>query len=198
VIAAAREFGARGLGVDIDPARVEEARVNAAAAGVSDRAAFYVENLYDTDLGEADIVTMYLLSSINLKLRPRLLDLRPGTRIASHAFQMGAWRADAMDEVAGTRVYLWIVPAKVGGNWRLTRANGEWFDLNLTQDFQSVGGAARQGNGVIPIAEAALRGDEIRFTLDFAVGAEVFLGRVAGDTMLSDDGGVSWRAERRR
>ena len=198
VIAAARDYGARGLGVDIDPARIQEAQANALAEGLAGRVAFRRENLFDTDLRQADVVTMYLLSSINLQLRPRLLELKPGTRIASHAFQMGAWKADAMDEVAGVRVYLWIVPAKVDGNWRLTDAGGETLHLTFAQSYQEIEGAARKGNGVIPIRDAMLKGDEISFVIDAAEGAVAYEGRVTDDGIVPANADDDWRAVRVR
>jgi len=111
VIAAAKQFGARGVGVDIDPVRIKEARANAQAAGVADRVKFVEGDLFETDLRPATVVTLYLLESLNLKLQPKLVtELRPGTRIVSHAFSMGPWTPDKELTVAGRRVYLWTIP----------------------------------------------------------------------------------------
>ena len=116
VIAAAKSYGARGIGIDIDPQRIREARANAAAAGVDDRVKFIQGDLFETDLRPATVVTLYLLESLNLKLQPKLVsELKPGTRIVSHAFSMGPWTPDRELNVEGRRVYLWTIPPKSGG-----------------------------------------------------------------------------------
>ena len=113
VIAAAKQYGARGVGIDIDPQRIKEAEANAQAAGVSDRVSFRLGDLFEADLSPATAVTLYLLTSLNLKLRPKLLsELKPGTPVVSHQFDMGDWKPDETLELAGRRVYLWTVPAK--------------------------------------------------------------------------------------
>lgn len=114
VIAAAQEYGARGVGVDIDPELVEEANQNAEAAGVSDRAQFVQQDLFETNISEASVVTLYLLQDVNLRLRPKLLEeLQPGTRIVSHAFDMGDWEPEEVVQVDGRTIYYWVVPEEV-------------------------------------------------------------------------------------
>lgn len=114
VIAAARQHGARGVGIEIDPERVAEARQNAQEAGVADRVEFRQGDLFEADLSEATVVTLYLLSSVNMKLRPKLLkELDPGTPIVSHDFDMGDWEAERVEQVGGDTVYLWKVPEEV-------------------------------------------------------------------------------------
>jgi SAM-dependent methyltransferase len=111
VITAAKEYGARGIGIDIDPQRIAEARANAEKAGITDRVKFLEQDLFETDFHEATVVTLYLLPSLNLKLRPKLLkELKPGTRIVSHAFDMGDWKPEQEIDVDGRTVYLWTVP----------------------------------------------------------------------------------------
>jgi tRNA G37 N-methylase Trm5 len=111
VIAAAQKFHARGVGIDLNPERIQEAEENARKAGVTDRVRFVTGNLFEADIKEATVVTLYLLSDVNLRLRPRLLkELKPGTRIVSHSFDMGDWKPDRKAEVNGRRIYLWIVP----------------------------------------------------------------------------------------
>lgn len=113
VIAAAKKYGARGIGVDIDPERISEARQNAKAAGVTDRVEFHEGDLFNVDLSDATVVTMYLLSTVNMKLRPKLFEeLKPGTRIVSHAFDMGDWEPLKTETVEGATVYYWEIPAK--------------------------------------------------------------------------------------
>jgi hypothetical protein len=113
VITAAKKYGARGLGVDIDPERVKEARENAEKEGVSDRVKFREGNLFEMDLSGASVVTLYLLQSINMKLRPKLLaELKPGTRVVSHSFDMGDWKPEKEVEIEGRKIYYWTVPEK--------------------------------------------------------------------------------------
>ena len=110
VIQAAKRYGARGVGIDIDPERIEEASRNARAAKVSDRVRFLNQDLFDSDLGEATVVTLYLLPRLNLKLRPKLLsELKPGTRVVSHGFDMGDWKPDGVAQIGPTTIYLWTV-----------------------------------------------------------------------------------------
>ncbi|HLU68683.1 MAG TPA: class I SAM-dependent methyltransferase [Kofleriaceae bacterium] len=113
VIAAARDFGARAVGIDIDPERIKEARENVRRAGVQDKVEIRQGDLFETDLSEADVVTLYLLERLNLKLRPKLLrELRPGARVVSQTFSMGNWKPDAQTEVDGTTIYMWVIPQR--------------------------------------------------------------------------------------
>lgn len=117
VIAAAKDRGARGIGIDINPERVQEANENAQKAGVTDRVEFRQQDLFETDFSNATVVTLYLLPELNVKLRPKLLrELKPGTRIVSHAFDMGDWKPQKVVEVAGRTVYYWVVPEKAPAN----------------------------------------------------------------------------------
>ncbi|NMF85276.1 class I SAM-dependent methyltransferase [Nodosilinea sp. P-1105] len=114
VIAAAEQFGTRGIGIDIDPERIEEANANAEAAGVTELVEFREQDIFDADFSDATVVTLYLLSSINLRLKPRLLqELEPGTRVVSHAFSMGDWEPEAVIDVDGRTVYFWTIPEEV-------------------------------------------------------------------------------------
>jgi len=114
VITAVKKFGAkRGVGVDIDPQRIKESNENAQAAGVTDRVKFVVQDLFKTDIKEATVVTLYLLPDVNLRLRPKLWsDLKPGTRVVSHAFDMGDWQPEKTTSVDGRTIYFWTIPAK--------------------------------------------------------------------------------------
>lgn len=149
VILAAKRFGARGLGVEIVPELVQKSRAAAQAARVADRAHFREQDLFKTDLSPASVVTLYLLPEVNLQLRPRLLALRPGTRIVSHDWDMGEWEpdksvtVDVPDKKIGreksSRVHLWVVPARIDGSWCGTgRKRGT--TLAITQNFQKVRG----------------------------------------------------------
>lgn len=111
VITAAKKYGVRGVGVDIDPERVKEANANALQAGVANRVKFIEQDLFKTDLKEASVVTLYLLPEVNLRLRPKLWsELKPGTRVVSHAFDMGDWKPEQMVEVEGRKIYYWVIP----------------------------------------------------------------------------------------
>jgi precorrin-6B methylase 2 len=182
IAAAAR--GARALGIDIDPIRIGEANANAAKAGVTEVVSFRQQNLFDTPIGEATVLTLYLLESVNLQLRPRILtELRPGTRVVSHAFHMGEWKSDRHEKVGSRDVYLWIVPAQVEGRWNVSKGERR-FAIDLTQRFQEIRGTATIDGRSVPLKDASLRGDRIQFTLETVKGGPLaFRGRVAGNTI---------------
>jgi SAM-dependent methyltransferase len=145
VVTAARKYGARGLGVDLDPQRIAEARANARRNAVTDRVEFRQGDLFGVDLRKASVLTMYLLPEVNMKLRPRLIEqLRPGTRVVSHNYNLGDWQPDAIRNVGEDHiVYLWIVPARVSGNWRWELplpAGAQQYSLDVDQHFQQVRG----------------------------------------------------------
>ncbi len=192
LIAAARSFGARGLGVDIDPARIAEAEANARTAGVAGRVSFRREDLFETPLGEADVLTLYLTQEVNLRLRPRIVaQMRPGTRVVSHDFDMGDWRWDQRRRVGTATVFLWVVPARVEGAWVLT-AGGRTVPLVIDQSYQNFAGTA----GEARIEQGRLAGDRIRFRADLGDGRRTFEGRVAGATIAPIDPDAGWRAAR--
>lgn len=116
---AAQKYGTKGIGIDIDPERIKEANANAQQAGVSDRVQFIQKDLFNTDLSDATVVTLYLLPEINLKLRPKLFkELKPGTRVVSHAFDMGDWKPEKTLRVEGKTIYYWVIPAEIPANLR--------------------------------------------------------------------------------
>lgn len=192
VIAAAKR-GARAVGIEYNPDMVKLSRHNAAKAGVSDRTDFVKADLFESDFSKATVITMFLLPDINLKLRPRLLNLRPGTRIVSNTFTMGDWPADDTVTVKDNclsycTAYLWIVPAKVEGTWQLP--NGT---LNLTQSYQMISGSLLRGDDRIQIANGKLRGAQIIFNAR----GSLYRGRVSGNTMEGTiSSGGTWRATR--
>jgi SAM-dependent methyltransferase len=194
LIAAARSFGARGFGVDIDPARIREANANARDAGVTGRVAFRRQDLFQTPIAEADVLTLYLTPQVNLRLRPRILSqMRPGARVVSNDYDMGDWHWDQRRRVGATTIYLWIVPARVAGQWTLG-ANGGNVPLTIRQSYQTFIGTA----GDARVEQGRLAGDRIRFIADLGNGRQTFEGRVAGDTILPTDPGAGWRAGRVR
>lgn len=197
VIAAVRDRGARaGLGIDLDPQRISEARYNARREGVEDRVAFEEGDLFQKDFSDATVLTLYLLHSLNLRLKPIILErMAPGTRVVSHAFDMGDWEADRHDVVDGRNVYLWIVPARVAGQWQLQGPDGGAITLALTQTFQRIDGSAAVDGATVALTDATLRGDEIRFS----IGSDHYVGRVEADTITGlpqPDAVQDWHARR--
>lgn len=183
-IAAVRDRGAMGAyGVDLNPVRVEEARANAQDAGVADRVTFEVEDLFDTDFSSATVISMYLLPDVNLKLRPKILDMPPGTRIVSHAFDMGDWYADTHARVNNLDVYLWIVPQDVAGQWAISTPEGD-FEIELTQEFQNIQGTATLPEQHAATIEGRLRGDVIQFDVDDGSSTRRYVGRIQGDSIV--------------
>jgi SAM-dependent methyltransferase len=183
VITAARDYGAKAMGVEFNPKMVELSRRNASAAGVANRAEFRRADIFATDFTRATVVTMYLLPDLNLKLRPRILAMRPGTRIVSHSFTMGDWEPDATDDVEGHSIYHWLVPAKVNGQWRLDQPAGA-LEMQISQKYQKVGGTARADGKPLDIQDARLSGDRISFSLPGPDGAKTaYSGRVGSATM---------------
>src|SRR6266550_1215627 len=189
VITAAKR-GSKALGIEYNPDMVELSKRNAAKEGVSDKASFMKADLFESDFSQAQVITMFLLSSINIKLRPKILDLKPGTRIVSNTFDMGEWKPDETATLPGCNswctAHLWIVPAKVDGTWNL--AQGE---LMLKQTFQTISGNLKAGNSVTPI-NGKLNGEQISFT----AGTTAYTGRVNGNSMDGTVGGAKWSATR--
>jgi SAM-dependent methyltransferase len=181
VIAAAKK-GAYGHGIDIDPKRIGEARKNASKAGMDGRVLFIEGNLFETDFSRASVITMYLLNSVNMKLRPHLLkNLKPGTRIVSYYFNMNDWEPDKRIEVNNSDVYFWIIPANVEGKWNW-KTEGRSFNMNVRQVFQKVTVDIKADNTTLKVNDALLSGDKITFTtINPADGTSyVFNGRVEG------------------
>ena len=198
VITAAKKFGARGFGVDLSDDLLAEARANAKAAGVADRAEFRKQNLFETDLKQATVISTYLLPEMNLRLRPKFLDLPPGTRIVAHAFGMADWRPDESEMVEAERVFFWRVPAKVAGNWVITQP-GRTLDVTLTQDFQKLGGTLNADAGSVDLLEPKLSGNAISFVVDDAGVKWRYSGQVSGKTIAGTASAnhrapVRWRA----
>ncbi len=162
VIAAVRDFGVkRAIGIDIDPQRIRESWQNAENAGVADQVDFRQGNIFEEDFSDADVITMYLLSRVNRELRPRLLnELRPGTRLVSHQFTMGDWEPDAEATAANRSLYLWVVPAKVAGEWR-AEGGADEIRLSLRQDYQMVSGDMSAFGQSTPIQSGRLEGENL-------------------------------------
>jgi SAM-dependent methyltransferase len=212
VITAVKKYGARGVCVDIDPVRIKESRSNADTAGVTDRIEFVEGELFEQDLSKATVVTLYLLPSLNERLRPKLFkELRPGTRIVSNAFDMGPWKADRTLNVktaSGMQSYafLWILPADVSGEWRLEPGEGKGgksYALDIRQKYQEVSGTASSGGKSLPLSGLVVSGDRLTFVMRDGAGEGTeleFTGKVDGDratgTTKGKGAGWSWTAAR--
>lgn len=195
VITAAQQFGAHGVGVEINPMLIQKSNESAKLAGVSDRVKFVQQDLFETDFKDATVVTLYLLTQVNLKLRPKLLsELKPGTRVVSHQFKMGAWKPDHEEMLrVDSRyhlIYSWIIPAQVEGTWQLNIATdkGDASDtLRLRQNFQEVSGTLKTSEGTSVLIKPTLKADQLSFQIAPPVqGATVtmqFNGRVSKDTI---------------
>jgi precorrin-6B methylase 2 len=191
VITAAKR-GARALGIEYNPDMVALSKRNAATAGVGDKATFVQADLFESDFSKAQVITMFLLPSINMKLRPKILDLKPGTRIVSNSFNMEDWEADQSETIEDNctswcTALLWIVPAKVEGSWQMPQG-----ELKLTQTFQTVTGTL----GTQAVSEGKLRGEEITFK----AGGITYTGKVEGTSMRGTStgtNGTNWTAMRK-
>jgi SAM-dependent methyltransferase len=192
LIAAARSNGAHGLGVDIDPAAIAQANRNAQNAGVTGLVSFRQQDLFETPLQEADIVTLYLTAEVNLRLRPRILaQMRPGTRVVSNEYDMGDWHYDQRRRVGTTNIFLWVIPAQVDGNWTLTDG-GRSVPLAIDQEFQRFTGTAGEDGR---IEQGRLDGANIRFIANIGAGRRVYEGRVDGNR-ITGTAGAAWSAVR--
>lgn len=166
LIAAARDRSARGVGVEIDPVRIAEAMEYAGWAGVETLVDFVEDDIFNADISPANVIVLYLLESVNARLRPRLLsELSPGTRIVSHAFDMGDWQADERIRLAGTNLYKWIVPARVAGVWQWRRRDGKLYRLELQQKYQEVCGSVQLDGKKAHLIRAELNGNHLMLSL---------------------------------
>jgi SAM-dependent methyltransferase len=214
VIAAVKQFhAARGVCVDIDPVRIEESKRNADTAGVSKRIVFREADLFEMDLKDATVVTLYLLPALNERLRPKLFrELRPGTRVVSNSFDMGDWKADSVLKANPASqffnyAYYWVIPADVAGTWQVrlgSEAAEPAYILKLEQRYQHLTGTAATGSRRVPLSEVSIMGDRLKFVLsdtlagrarELRFSGRVKSGRVEG-TVKGTDSSRSWTAER--
>jgi len=186
VIAAVRDFAVRrAVGVDLDPRRVSEARAAAAKAGLGDRVRFAQGDVFKFDFSPATVVTMYLSPRINRELRPRLSNLKPGTRIVSHSFLLGEWEPDKTVEVEEFhQIYLWVVPAQLAGHWSWD-VGADHYTMELRQSFQKVTGTLHAAGREGPIADGSVTGDRLRFSVRLGETLIKFDGRLAGDSIAA-------------
>jgi Methyltransferase domain len=195
VITAAKR-GARAMGIEYNPDMVELSKRNATKEGVTQKANFVKADLFETDFSQATVITMFLLPDINLKLRPKILDLKPGTRIVSNTFTMGDWKADETSSITEgcsnwCTALLWIVPAKVEGSWKLPQG-----ELKLTQTFQEISGTLSNGSNTTNITNGKMHGAEISFTAGDAQYTGLVANNTITGTMKSRGTSSNWKATR--
>ena len=191
-IAAAKKFGARTVGIEYDADMAKHAQGNVEKAGVTAKARIVNGDIFATDFSQATVVTMYLLPALNMKLRPTILAMRPGTRVVSHSFTMEDWEADEISSMDGRRAYFWLVPANVNGGWSLD-SGGDKAELSFEQRFQKIEGTVGLGHSQGGLRDARLRGFNISFTyVDNNSVKRDYAGRVTGSrmegTFRSDNG----------
>ena len=182
-IAAAKKFNARSMGIEYNPDMVEVSNRNAAKEGVAGKARFVKADIFESDFSQATVITMYLLPGLNLKLRPKLLDMKPGTRIVSHQFNMDEWQPDEISNIDGRRAYFWLIPAKVAGTWRF-QSGSDGLDVTLEQKYQMLEGTVKLGTVNAGLRDAKLTADKISFGfVDQGGVRRDFTGKVSGNTM---------------
>lgn len=182
-IAAAKKFGARALGIEYNPEMAKHAQGNVEKAGVAGKARIVQGDIFVSDFSQATVITMYLLPALNLKLRPRILSMRPGTRVTSHSFTMEDWEPDETSSMDGRRAYFWVVPANVNGGWTL-ETGAERHELNFEQKFQKIDGSIAFGAMQAGLRDARLRGFAISFAyVDNSGVRRDFSGRITGNRM---------------
>ncbi len=182
-IAAAKKFNARSMGIEYNPDMVEVSNRNASKEGVAGKARFVKADIFETDFSQATVITMYLLPGLNLKLRPKLLDMKPGTRIVSHQFNMDDWQPDEVTNIDGRRAYFWLIPAKVAGTWRF-QSGSDGLDVTLEQKYQTLEGTVKLGTVNAGLRDAKLAGDRISFAfVDQGGVRRDFTGKVSGNAM---------------
>lgn len=193
IVIGAVKRGATGLGVDLDPVRIDEARVNADKAGVSDRVKFEVGDLFQTDISAASVVTLFLNSEVNMRLRPALFEkLKPGTRVVSHNFDMEDWQPDRQEQLmlnANNNFYIhdifyWVIPADISGEWEWTYDSNQ-FQMNISQEFQLIHADISVNGNALIISKAEVNGDKVEISGKSADGnmAYTFKGQVANNTI---------------
>ncbi len=194
VIAAAGQFGARGVGVEVDPNLISESRRNAEAAGVASRVRFVQADLFRADIGEATVVTVFLLPGVNVMLAPKFMsELRPGTRIVSYLHDMGEWQPDRVNRGDGSTIYCWVVPADVGGTWTLAIAAApdvSPMTISFRQAYQQLRGSAKIRNARVNLQDPKIDGERLLFTLSATIDQKPvrleFSGRVQGGAAAGD------------
>jgi predicted O-methyltransferase YrrM len=209
VVMAAKERGATGVGIDLDPVRIRESEENARKAGVADRVRFLQQDLFKTEIGDATVVMIYLWPEVNIRLRPKLFaELKPGTRILSHNHDMGEWKPDQYAEISKHRIYFWVIPANIAGSWTWPMKMGSRtadVTLRLNQNFQKITGTFTIENSTVPITRTKLSGSRLSLSAEPLInGKKVTLklaARAEGNTLhgtmeKAANSMTTWNAER--
>jgi SAM-dependent methyltransferase len=190
VIAAVKKTGCRGVGIDIDPERIKESRANAKTAGVEDRVRFVEQNFFASDIRQATVMLIYLFPDVNIRLRGKFLsEMKPGSRLVSHAFDMGDWKPDNSASVGAQRVYFWVIPANATGRWKWNPPGGRQaaFVLEMEQRYQQIRGTLTLGDQQSTLTDAKLAGDRISFRIEQDVSgrkiAREFAGTISGNSI---------------
>lgn len=201
-ITAAKEFGAQSVGIEYNPQMADYARRMVQEAGVGDLVRIITGDIFKEDFSSATVVTLYLLPDLNMRLRPTLLRMKPGTRVVSHAFTMGDWEPDENIVHESARGYLWVIPASVEGEWMLTGMDGGPLRLNFQQALQKIGGTITRGSSTVPLLGARLLGEDLSFQF-MSPEREVmrFSGKVSGSQisgMITSSGGLMTPVQARK
>jgi precorrin-6B methylase 2 len=201
IVIAAAKRGARALGIEYNPDMVELSRRNAENEGVSDKATFIQADIFEYDFSKATVLTMYLLPSLNLKLMPTILKMKPGTRVVTHAFTMGDWEADQMKSEDSRTAYFWNVPANADGTWSWKTSTGN-AELKITQSYQKINGTLTINSKTLPLNNALLQGDRISFAVSESNPTQrEYSGRISDNTITGSEKNpngseTKWVAER--
>ena len=188
-IHAAKHFGARGIGVELEANLVDVSRKTAEAQGVAHRVRFLQQDLFEADISAATVVALYISPGVMQRLKPRLLGLKPGTRVVSHQFSLGDWEPDEVVQVEGRTGYLWVVPAAIAGDWRVIVGN-EKFGVKIGQRYQSLTTSGERDGRPLHVIGARLRGTELRFTsFDRDGSVRHFQGRVENARLAGESEG---------
>ena len=190
VIAAVKKTGCRGVGIDIDPERIKESRANARAAGVENRVRFAEQNFFASDIREATVMLIYLFPDVNIRLRGKFLsEMKPGSRLVSHAFDMGDWKPDNSASIGAQRVYYWVIPANATGRWKWNPPGGRQaaIVLEMEQRYQQIRGTLTLGDQQSTLTDAKLAGDRISFRIEQDVSgrkiAREYAGIISGNSI---------------
>jgi SAM-dependent methyltransferase len=193
-IAAAQKFKANAVGIEFNPNMAEFARRKVAEASVQDKVRIITGDIFKEDFSSATVVTLYLLPELNLQLRPTILQMKPGTRVVAHAFDMGEWQADDTATAAGASAFMWIVPASVQGEWLVRLDGAQTARLSLDQTFQNVGGTVNLDGRTLPLLGGRVRGESLSFQFrGEGQAVRSFSGKISGNRLsgtLSTDGAV--------
>jgi SAM-dependent methyltransferase len=186
VIEAVKRTGCRGVGVDIDGELIAVCRSKAREAGVADRVRFEIQDFFETDIRESTVMLIYLFTHVNLRLRPKFLDqMKPGSRLVSHTFDMGDWRPDRSTRVGSRKVFAWVIPANVTGRWKWTDPGRGGCTLEIDQRYQQIRGTLQRGSGKAAMVDGRVAGDRVAFAIEAGCGSSggrlEFAGIAAGD-----------------